>query len=660
MYVYFEDRDAWIQTNGAVSGGGSGIDFYSGTFHGEDQSADDHVIIIPVPSNGKCGGVLELSDYSTSTDQDEGGMLSWNFDATTGEIKMQQCWSGGNSTYLKSNSVTATLTNTYQSIDISMPYQLVAWGVRYRDGSLYLSSDAHIGVWQATVSSGGGGGAGGGTPAGSDRELQFNDNGTFGSNPDLSIDTSGNLSVPRLAVGVGNFAGDEGGEMALRQSETNNTLVGNWIYMDSHKNLIRFFEDGPPYKGAYIDLSECADGVGTNLLAGGGGGGGAVYDSGWIAATANSNTTFNHNLGGNDIQAQVYHATSSSGANASIAGDILDSSGNQYGARVHSITDSSLIVRTGTSVSTSQWGNNYVWAGNYIRVIAIKGGGGGSAVQAFQISTPLNFTSRNIHTANFAGSLYGEKLSVSDFTETANTIGGASYQIDQAAGSGGFKMFKVPSSGGPYLIEVNGVVYDADAGSGDRFTLGLYTCDSETGVTAETDNSVAMTEVAVGYNTGGSSTSDKYGVCLLQTSNVIANGKFFYLRINSIDGGSAGYVTAKVKVTNLSGGGSGGSGGGGGGGGEWFVLNQTLTNHLAGSSSNISSVTDLGTGKSRINFVNSYSSSTSYGIGVVSDEASSSSVYVYLTNTTASSFELWNRVADSFRDAEDLRAVIFN
>ena len=81
---------------------------------------------------------------------------------------------------------------------------------------------------------------------------------------------------------------------------------------------------------------------------------------------------------------------------------------------------------------------------------------------------------------------------------------------------------------------------------------------------------------------------------------------------------------------------------------------------MAGSSSNISSVTDLGTGKSRINFVNSYSSSTSYGIGVVSDEASSSSVYVYLTNTTASSFELWNRVADSFRDAEDLRAVIFN
>ena len=286
MYVYFEDRDAWIQTNGAV-GGGSGIDFYSGTFHGEDQSADDHVIIIPVPSNGKCGGVLELSDYATNSNQDEGGMLSWNFDATTGEIKMQQCWSGGNSTYLKSNSVTATLTNTYQSIDISMPYQLVAWEARYLDGSLYLSSDAHIGVWQATVSSGGGGasGGGGGTPAGASREIQFNDNGAFGSNENFLFDEpTGTAFIPRLVVGEGAIAGDEGGEMVLKQSVTNNTLQGNWVYMDIWQNRIRFFEDGLPYKGAYIDLSECADGVGTNLLAGGGGGGGSYGTSAIDAA----------------------------------------------------------------------------------------------------------------------------------------------------------------------------------------------------------------------------------------------------------------------------------------------------------------------------------------------------------------------------------------
>jgi hypothetical protein len=310
-----------------------------------------------------------------------------------------------------------------------------------------------------------GSGGGGGTPAGSDRELQFNDNGTFGSNTNLRFDGS-TAFIPRLAIGEGNVSGDEGGEIFMSHAP-NGTLAGPGVAIDIWQNRLRIFEYGSPFKGAYIDLSECdpmsGGTFGTNLLAGGGGG----------------------------------------------------------------------------------------------------GSGGGGAVQSFQVSTPLNFTSRNIHQANFASNLYGEKLSVSDFTETANTIGGTAYQIDQAAGSGGFKMFKVPSSGGPYLVEVDALVYDADNQSGDRFTLGLYTCDSETGVTAETDNSVAMTEVAVGYNSGGSSTQGVYGTSNLQTSNVIANGKFFYLRINSLDGGNSGYFTGKIKVTNLSGGGSSSGSGGG-------------------------------------------------------------------------------------------------
>lgn len=241
-----------------------------------------------------------------------------------------------------------------------------------------------------------GSGGGGGTPAGSDRQLQFNDNGAFGSDANLRFDGS-TAFLPRLAVGEGGVAGDEGGEIFLKHAVTNSTLAGDGVGIDIFQNKLRIYEYGPPYKGAYIDLTECAEhsaGL-TNLLAGGSGGsGGAVYDSGWIAATSNSNTTFNHNLGGSDIQVQVYHATSSSGDNASIAGDILDSSANQYGARVHSITDSSLIVRTGTNVSTAQWGSNagVTWAGNYIRVIATKGGGstsggGGGYIDKLSIAT---------------------------------------------------------------------------------------------------------------------------------------------------------------------------------------------------------------------------------------------------------------------------------
>lgn len=158
-----------------------------------------------------------------------------------------------------------------------------------------------------------GSGGGGGTPAGSDRELQFNDNGVFGTNSNLSIDAAGNLSVPRLAVGVGNFAGDEGGEIALRQSETNNTLVGNWVYMDVFQNKIRFFEDGLPYKGAYIDLTECADGVATNLLAGGsgGGGGGGYIDSGFV--NTNTSTTYQFPDWNNDTQVIFFFATDPDG-----------------------------------------------------------------------------------------------------------------------------------------------------------------------------------------------------------------------------------------------------------------------------------------------------------------------------------------------------------
>jgi hypothetical protein len=71
-----------------------------------------------------------------------------------------------------------------------------------------------------------------------------------------------------------NSSGDEGGEILLAKSVTNNTLTGSGITIDSYQNRIRFFEQGGSARGAYIDLTECDPGVGTNLLAGGTGGGG--------------------------------------------------------------------------------------------------------------------------------------------------------------------------------------------------------------------------------------------------------------------------------------------------------------------------------------------------------------------------------------------------
>jgi hypothetical protein len=120
-------------------------------------------------------------------------------------------------------------------------------------------------------------GSGSGTPAGSDRQFQFNDNGEFGANAYLTFDGS-TAFIPRLAIGEGNVSGDEGGEIFLKHAVTNSTLAGTGVGIDIFQNKLRIYEYGPPYKGAYIDLTECAEhsaGM-TNLLAGGSGGGGGV------------------------------------------------------------------------------------------------------------------------------------------------------------------------------------------------------------------------------------------------------------------------------------------------------------------------------------------------------------------------------------------------
>jgi hypothetical protein len=77
---------------------------------------------------------------------------------------------------------------------------------------------------------------------------------TFGG--DLNV--TGKLSVIASS-------GDEGGEIFLAQAQSNTTLSGG-ITIDSYQNKIRFFEQGGSARGAYIDLTECVGGAGTNLL----------------------------------------------------------------------------------------------------------------------------------------------------------------------------------------------------------------------------------------------------------------------------------------------------------------------------------------------------------------------------------------------------------
>jgi hypothetical protein len=82
--------------------------------------------------------------------------------------------------------------------------------------------------------------------------------GSFGSN---NVSTTGNISGTNLFST--NAAGDEGGEIQLTKPP-NGTLSGG-ITIDAYVNKLRFFEQGGNARGAYIDLSQAADGVATLL-----------------------------------------------------------------------------------------------------------------------------------------------------------------------------------------------------------------------------------------------------------------------------------------------------------------------------------------------------------------------------------------------------------
>jgi hypothetical protein len=76
-----------------------------------------------------------------------------------------------------------------------------------------------------------------------------------------TFDNSGALTLP---AGSGVGGGNEGGEIAFTQA-ANSTLAGNNVVLDQYADQIRFFESGGTNRGAYIDLTQAAAGVGTLL-----------------------------------------------------------------------------------------------------------------------------------------------------------------------------------------------------------------------------------------------------------------------------------------------------------------------------------------------------------------------------------------------------------
>ncbi len=65
---------------------------------------------------------------------------------------------------------------------------------------------------------------------------------------------------------IGTPTGNEGGELRLAFAQINTGLTGTGVAIDIYQNRLRIFETGGSVRGAYIDISQLATGVGTNLF----------------------------------------------------------------------------------------------------------------------------------------------------------------------------------------------------------------------------------------------------------------------------------------------------------------------------------------------------------------------------------------------------------
>jgi hypothetical protein len=80
-----------------------------------------------------------------------------------------------------------------------------------------------------------------------------------------SVIISGSMNIITTKLQVGTGSGDEGGEILLAKSQTNNSLTGSGITIDSYQNRLRIFEQGGNARGGYFDLTTLGNGVSTNL-----------------------------------------------------------------------------------------------------------------------------------------------------------------------------------------------------------------------------------------------------------------------------------------------------------------------------------------------------------------------------------------------------------
>jgi hypothetical protein len=128
---------------------------------------------------------------------------------------------------------------------------------------------------------------------------------------------------------LGSVGGDEGAQINFGQATANSTLAGDTVTLDIFQNKLRIFEQGGNARGAYIDISACADGVGTNLIGGGTGtitnvagvSSGSVSNAQLATATVTSQTLTNATFSANVTADKFISSNNGNGENYRVGDD---------------------------------------------------------------------------------------------------------------------------------------------------------------------------------------------------------------------------------------------------------------------------------------------------------------------------------------------------
>jgi len=285
---------------------------------------------------------------------------------------------------------------------------------------------------------------------------------------------SGNANVGKLNVTASD--GDEGGEIFLA-APANTTLSGG-ITIDAYQNKIRFFEQGGNARGAFIDLTACANGVGTNLLSGGSGGtgtvtsvdtgngltGGPITGSGTISVVANNGIIANStgvfaNAGtGVVVNATGIHVNSSYvqntdsrtlSGNLVISGTYFNPSANTT-LLGNSISRWIVSANTGDFSGTLTVGTSFIANSSQLTLTGIPLSANGSTGAAGEVLHSNGATgSPYWSTVTGGGFTNGQSISVANLVITGSLTANGSTGIDgQILASNGTSLYWTTQSSG--------------------------------------------------------------------------------------------------------------------------------------------------------------------------------------------------------------------